>query len=257
MVIKSVIVIAIAAICILAAAFAVLRYKNPIEEGSFRVHFSKDHSNSSVTTIWCKVCGRKWYYILEATNSSLWLRSNTILTYEYSISRDTGTLTLATSETFRHSRDQRTYISTVQSRITITDERCGERNIAFACFGRRCRAYQNIQRFYRRSQELGLKTLLPHLIWFYTTHAKRWRKTFYHDRSCAKFQNVQGCTVRYAVRETEFTFAFCIKRHQHSPQFIGVRSRGDDLHVAAYNLHRSKSHGASNFRERYILYVQT
>jgi hypothetical protein len=63
----------------------------------------------------------------------------------------------------------------------------------------------------------------------------------------AKFQNVQGCTVRYAVRETEFTFAFCIKRHQHSPQFIGVRSRGDDLHVAAYNLHRSKSHGLLEF----------
>jgi hydrogenase-4 membrane subunit HyfE len=37
MVIKSVIVIAIAAICILAVAFAVLRYKNPIEEG-FPVH---------------------------------------------------------------------------------------------------------------------------------------------------------------------------------------------------------------------------
>jgi 3-isopropylmalate dehydratase small subunit len=40
MVIKSVIVIAIAAICILAAAFAVLRYKNPIEEGFLPVYIS-------------------------------------------------------------------------------------------------------------------------------------------------------------------------------------------------------------------------
>jgi hypothetical protein len=51
MVIKSVIVIAIAAICILAVAFVVLRYKNPIEEGFLPVYTFKDHSNSSVTTI--------------------------------------------------------------------------------------------------------------------------------------------------------------------------------------------------------------
>jgi hypothetical protein len=101
----------------------------------------------------------------------------------------------------------------------------------------------------------GLKTLLPPSDLILHDACKAVTQNVFTTTEVAKFQNVQGCTVRYAVRETEFTFAFCIKRHQHSPQFIGVRSRGDDLHVAAYNLHRSKSHGASRILEKGISYM--
>jgi hypothetical protein len=108
MVIKSVIVIAIAAICILAA-FAVLRYKNPIEEGSFPCTFPKTIQTVLPQSDVKFVDESMILFSRRQTARSDCGRIRYLPTStRYLVRYFQVTLSL-TSETFRHSRDQRVY----------------------------------------------------------------------------------------------------------------------------------------------------
>lgn len=258
MVIKSVTVIAIAAICILVAAFIVLRCNQPIEEGFLPVYISPKtiqkvllprsdvklvdesmvlYSRGDKQLALTAVEYDTYLQVLDFsrdhsgnTIANIWRPFDIIATNARVFSRFNLGLPTPTNAVVNET-----------SRLTVSED--GIEHI----------------KIYKGSTDVvkswGLKTLLPPSDLILHDACKAVTQNVFTTTEVAKFQNVQGCTVRYTVRESEFTFAFCITRHRHSPQFIGVRSRAGDLHVAAYNMTRSRSDGASRILEKGTSYM--
>jgi hypothetical protein len=86
----------------------------------------------------------------------------------------------------------------------------------------------------------GLKTLIPPSDLILHDACKAVSQNVFTTTEIAKFQNVQGCTLRYTVRDPDFVVAFCVKRNNGAPQFVGMRTNGNNLQIGAYDMYNGE-----------------
>jgi hypothetical protein len=90
----------------------------------------------------------------------------------------------------------------------------------------------------------GLKTLIPPSDLILHDACKAVSQNVFTTTEIAKFQNVQGCTLRYTVRDPDFVVAFCVKRNNGAPQFVGMRTNGNNLQIGAYDMYNGEKYDA-------------